>query len=470
MNIPSLAWRNTVRSLPKRWPLIVLLASTVALLLVGNTLFENTTEGLKRTYTHSLTGDWTVSAKGKEGFTIFGSELPLIGEYYVLPSLPRANELLDTLRRQPGVLGALGQVTAAGLLSLGGWTAPVPVFGVSFEDYFRLFPDLKLVQGDLKSGSGGRLLVNETEFTVITQALGRAPILGEAFTLSVFNDHSFTIRQVTLQGVYRYPATDELLSRIVLTDPDTARALNGYVYGSPVAGPSSTGTSQDQLDDLFLGAGDVEKPTSKGLSQSEVDTRLADTAARDLANMTLEGSWNFLVARGTVDSAALPDDVLVRNWRSSAGGNAMVVWLVQVMFNLGLGFVMAGAAFIVINSLALSVAERTKEIGTMRALGATKAGVALAISGEVLLVVTGAGALGVAMGLVMVGTLGWVGIPLANPYLQALFGTAVLHPVASKFSLVGHLAFSVLLGLVSLVQPVRLALKISPLQAMARGH
>lgn len=462
----GLAWRNLARSLPRRWPVIVILAVSVAALEVGNTLLENSSDGLKRTYTSSFTGDWTVSARGRESFTLFGSDLPLIGEYYVLPTIPNAADRLAALKAQTGVEGVVGQVTAGGQLSLEGWSAAVPVFGVDFEDYFSLFPALKLIEGSLQPGPG-RILVNETQFASMTRALGREPQLGESLTLAIFNDNSFTIRPVTLAGVFRYPAHDEALDRICLTDPDTARALNGYIYGSPGAG-ASAGTSQDDLNALFSDAHDTSAAAA-GVKQSDIEARLKDTKARDAANRVLDGSWNFLLVKGE-RPRGLGHELAVRDWKGSAGGTALVTWLVQLVFNASMGFVLAGAAVIGVNSLALSVSERSRELGTMRALGAGKFRVAALIATEAMLTVTGAALFGVVVGLLLLALLHHRGIPLENPYLQALFGGRLLRPLPTWAGTLGHIGLAVVLGLLSFLQPVRLVLRIQPVQAMGRGN
>ncbi len=463
----GLAWRNLARSFSRRWPVIVILAVSVAALEVGNTLLENSSDGLRRTYTSSFTGDWTVSARGRESFTLFGSDLPLIGEYYVLPTISNATELIASLRSQKGVSGVTGQVTAAGLLSLDSWAKPVPVFGVSFGEYFSLFPALKLLKGSLEPGAG-RILINEAQLDSITKTLGREPRLGESLTLTIFNDHSFTIRPVTLTGVFRYPTRDEVLDRIVLTDPDTARALNGYVYGSPGAG-TAVGTSQDDLNALFSDAHDSSVSVGGGVKQSDIEDRLKDTKARDAANRVLEGSWNFLLVKGA-QPRGISKEFSVRDWKSSAGGNALITWLVQLVFNVSMGFVLAGAAVISINSLALSVSERSRELGTMRALGAGRLRVSALIATEAMLTVTGAALIGVAFGLVILAVLHSLGIPLDNPYLQGLFGSRLLKPTATWGGTAEHIGLAVVLGLVSFLQPVRLVLRIQPVQAMARGN
>ena len=60
----------------------------------------------------------------------------------------------------------------------------------------------------------------------------------------------------------------------------------------------------------------------------------------------------------------------VRNWRGTAGAFALYVYLLQIAMYAGLFMVGGIVLILTINSLVMSVFERTSEIGTMRALGA----------------------------------------------------------------------------------------------------
>lgn len=467
LGLLRVAWRNTVRSFPRRWPVLVILASAVALLQLGNTLFESSTSGLERTYVRSFSSELTISARSEEGFNIFGNELPLIGEYQVLPVLPNATEWMARVEAQGA--RALGQVTAGGALSIGSWTKGVPLFGVDLPRYFAFFPDLKVVQGDPGAGAQRALMLNEAQYEEVSRALGAPPALGTAFTLTVFNDHSFSIREVKLVGVYRYPVRDAVLDRIALVDPDTARSLNGYIYGAPQDNlVPALGTSTDELNSLFEGMEDLTTSEDPGLTEKVVADRLADTTARDAQTATVAGSWNFVLTQGPWTPPHDPS-VQVRGWRDTSGGNALVVWLLQVLFNAGLIFVTVAAALVGINSLALSIAERNQELGTLRALGATKTRVAGLVMMESLFMVAGAGLVGVLGGAVLVVGLGRTGIELTNPYLQALFGAPRLYPHLSLVQMMASSLFSLGLGLVATVIPVRRTLGVTPGAAMARS-
>ena len=58
--IPRLVARNLVRNLPRLWAMGLALLLVFALLLLGNALLAQSTEGFRRVYTAYVTGDLTV--------------------------------------------------------------------------------------------------------------------------------------------------------------------------------------------------------------------------------------------------------------------------------------------------------------------------------------------------------------------------------------------------------------------------
>jgi putative ABC transport system permease protein len=166
-------------------------------------------------------------------------------------------------------------------------------------------------------------------------------------------------------------------------------------------------------------------------------------------------------------TAAAP--VQIRDWRDTAGGNAKIVWFIQWIFNLGLVFISLVAGLIVMNSMSLAVAERTSEIGTMRSLGASRVWVARLVSWETIVLVTGAGVVGLLAGAVLIVGLGSVGgLAVENPFLATLLGTNRYSPTLSLPLMFEHVLLSLALGALATILPVRKALQVSPLQAMAR--
>jgi ABC-type lipoprotein release transport system permease subunit len=198
------------------------------------------------------------------------------------------------------------------------------------------------------------------------------------------------------------------------------------------------------------------------------------------ARETVAGAWNFLLIKledpaafGRVQDrlrrAGYTEDngYLIRDWRSTVGGNAQIVTYLQLMFNLGLFFVAFGAAVIATNALVLSVLERTKEIGTLRALGAGKERVALMVGGETVTVVVGAAALGLALGGVALVLLNNAELTLDNQYINILFGGEPITGSVTPGLLFAHLLGALVLSIVAVLYPLKKALGIAPVEAMA---
>jgi putative ABC transport system permease protein len=353
---------------------------------------------------------------------------------------------------------------------------------VDFQEYSALFPRLHLLRGTLPDPGHPGILIHESRFVELAEANGSEPQLGSPVLITTRSDYTFTIREVPLAGVFTYPVSDPLLDHVALVDVDTARALNGYVYGTATP-ESPPAQSPEDLDDLFAVADDLA-PAEQDFSPSEVEERLqADDAQAAKALEAREGAWNFILIRladGAKTGGAAQinrelqrtgdpgtGEIRVRDWRQSAGGNALLVWVVQVLLNVGLIFIAAGAVVVTVNALVLSVLERTREIGTMRALGATRGRVGLMISGETLVLVVGAAVLGVGAGALLVAVVNLCHINLGNPVLQSLFGGRHLTARLSISLIGGHLGLGLVLGVLSVAYPLSRSLKIPPVTAMA---
>jgi len=469
-----LALKNTRLSLMKRLPLAVFLAGTLGLLFLGNTVFSGTDSGMARTFRTSLTADYSLSAVSEDPFNLFGSELPLLGEYFKMPVILDYESVAAAARA--AVPGAEWQPLVVGQakLSLKTFSAGVALFSADLPEYFHFFPSLELVRGTLPTAGEPAILMNERLFLRMAKSLGREPAIGEKILLTAAQDGSFALRDAPLAGVFRYPVYDPVLENVCLLDVGTGRALAGYYITA--AAPAAESSVAGSVDDLFAGASDTRAPTDEGISFESV-TREVETSGT--APVEDPHTWNFLLIRpprGVAAEAALQtalrtasSPVEVRDWRDTAGGNAKTVSFLQLLFNVGLVFVSLVAGMIVMNSMSLAVAERTREIGTMRSLGAGRGWVAQLISFETIILVTGSGLVGVAVGaslLYVTTILG--GVEVTNPYLSSLLGTTTYRPQVSGALMVEHVVLSLVLGALATILPARKALSVTPLQAMAR--
>ena len=130
------------------------------------------------------------------------------------------------------------------------------------------------------------------------------------------------------------------------------------------------------------------------------------------------------------------------------------------------GFLFAAAGVGVVNAMLMSVRERTREIGTMRALGMRRSRVVrlFVLEGLALGVVSAiAGALA---GGVVVAYLAATGIPMTVSSLAWMVGSDVLYPALVPESLLRATLSIVLLSTLAAVYPAFSASRLEPREAL----
>ncbi len=204
-----------------------LIALGVVLAVVGNSFFESSSVGLRRTFIDSFTGDLFVSPKEDTPLSLFGVDTPVIGSYSPIPVLARHDEILEALKSQPGISLTVSQISGYALLEAWGNKSPVVLFGINGDEYFEAFSAVRILNGRrLRSGVPG-VLISLKKAEEISRSAGRSLVVGDPILLSVFTNHGFSIREVPLTGIFQYPTENTALERIAYVDSDTLRALNG---------------------------------------------------------------------------------------------------------------------------------------------------------------------------------------------------------------------------------------------------
>ena len=118
-----------------------------------------------------------------------------------------------------------------------------------------------------------------------------------------------------------------------------------------------------------------------------------------------------------------------------------------------------GVASIMIGiSTYISVLERTKEIGILRAIGASKRDVANVFNAETLIEGLASGALGIAVTLLLI-------IPI-NAIVQHLTGIASLRAILPTSGAVALILISMLLTYIAGLIPSRFAARRNPVEAL----
>lgn len=137
----------------------------------------------------------------------------------------------------------------------------------------------------------------------------------------------------------------------------------------------------------------------------------------------------------------------------------------QVMYNGGFILVVVAGIIAIVNILIISIFERTGEIGTLRAIGATKNYIRGMIYLETLVLSIIAGFLAIITGKIVINIINNASLMINNNLIASLLGERTLNVSFIPLVAVISLVTSVLLGFLSSIFPVRMALGIEPVTA-----
>ena len=165
--------------------------------------------------------------------------------------------------------------------------------------------------------------------------------------------------------------------------------------------------------------------------------------------------------------AALPAGVEFRRQGSQTTENRRMLsafrWNLRILSYVAL----VVGAFLIFNTISVSVVRRRPEIGIVRALGASRAGVMAAFLGEAVCLGVAGALLGIVLGRLMaIGA-----VRLLGATVEGLYVSSTPAPIELTTSTVLlALAIGIGLSLASAASPAREASMVSPVEAMARAQ
>lgn len=450
---------------------------------VGNAVLDGTDRGVRRAFIDSFTGDLSVSAATGAEFSLFGDDSPVVGGFSSIPAIAQGAALAKDLEARPQVSHAISIVCGQAAMEVDQYRQGINAFGIEGPEYFKAFGSLTVVKGVPIDGRSPGVMITEARATAIAQARGKALELGDIIQLTEVSSEGFQIRRAPLVGLIRYQVANETLDSLVLVDATTLRSLLGMSLGVEQGAAPSTleaPINASSLDDLFADAKDQVAKPEAGLKLSKVEGQLRkELAVNDPLRMESSAANFVLVSlRPGADARALAaalrkeyaaagSRLRVLDWRHTAGFSALYIFWIRIIFNVGFFIAIFGGMLIIINALVISVIERTGEIGTMRALGASRGFVRKLFFAETMMLMLAYGLAGIALGGVASFALGRGGITIGNPFMATLFGSHTLEPAFTAVSALYHIGIAALIGALGWIYPVRLALRIQPVRAIA---
>jgi ABC-type antimicrobial peptide transport system permease subunit len=124
------------------------------------------------------------------------------------------------------------------------------------------------------------------------------------------------------------------------------------------------------------------------------------------------------------------------------------------------------ALVVINNALVMATLERVHEIGTLRAIGAQRSFIVSMLVIESLVVGVSAGAIGAALGGLVITVLGMTGIPATSDVMTFFFSGPRLFPSVGPTDLLFAMLTVMVVSVISGIYPAWLAIRVSPREAM----
>ena len=473
---------------------------------VGNGFIESVNNGMEKDFRANYTADIIVSAPIPDGvyMDLFGiTDLANVMEVKQIPALPDVKAAEKIISETSGILQKSNIVTTQGILMETDEflledqdMMKIPVFYMfagEADAYFKMFPNQKITEGRYPAPGTNEILVDERLKKNFSEYYKSEMQLNQTIYISGVSMQTL-IREAKIVGFYNQPDENSAMYSIVYADPSLARAFADLTYGANFVQElpdeidfSISDASEDDLfgndDDLFADSTFDDSFISS--SDVDFDDILGDTTLRDELNKTDDGAWHYILLRcekgmSDVEIDAVIEDLnnkfaaagveaVARDWEGAAGTFTSSVDSISSLFTV-LIIILAIVVFIIImNTMVISVLERTGEIGTMRAIGADKSFVRKLFFCESITLTLGAELLGTILSLVIMTILNACNFTVSDDIAKMILGGGSISFIPTVGNFVSTMIIILVGTILANLYPVSSALKITPLKALSKG-
>ncbi|MCF0241410.1 MAG: ABC transporter permease [Treponema sp.] len=507
--IIKLALKNLKEHNSKTTIISLFLTFGMAIVILGNSFLESVNRGLEKDFRQNYTGDVAICLKPERGtnYDIFGvkttsfsaaMEMPQIP---ALPELDKVQEIVnanDAIEKHTKLISSQVFIAKGVEMDLSELTdrddltfddMPISMlFAGENGTYWNTFPDVKFIEGNYPTPNTNEVIIDTRVKKAFENLYKESLNVGD--TILMAGTSMGIIREAKVVGIFNPPNENSAMFQIIYGDASLVRSFARLTYGTNFVQeiPDSIDLNLSSLDeDDMFGSDDMfaeieEDDSFLSAESANFDDILGDTTLRDKLNETDEGAWNFILAKVKNPSTAdkvVADlnktfkeaglNVYAMNWKYAAISYSGTVEGMGFIFNL-LIIILAIVVFIIImNTMTVSVIERTGEIGTMRAIGAEKKFVKALFNSEAILITLISAVFGIILSLIIMAIFNSFEITISNSIAKMILGGGLLH-FSPTLGIIIMTVVSALLGsLISNIYPVRSALKVTPLKALSKG-
>ncbi|MBR5400965.1 MAG: FtsX-like permease family protein [Treponema sp.] len=506
----KLALRNLKEHKSKTIIIACFLMFGVAIVILGNSFLESVNRGLEKDFRANYTGDIAIGKNPEKGVIndIFGvNSTNITTELPQLPAIPELDKVMEIVNSTDGIKSQTKLISAQILVAygvemdlsdlvdrddLGFDDMPISMlFAGENDSYWDTFTGVNFVEGTYPAPGTNEIMV-DTRVKKAYESLYSRPLNIGDTVLCAGASSSNILREAKVVGVFNPPNENSAMFQIVYCNPDFARAFADLTYASNFENqiPDTIDLSIAELDedDMFssfdddLFAIDDTSMDFLGGGIDDFDSILGDTTLRDQLNKTDEGAWHYILmkAKNPLQTNAIIAelnqkfkeaglDVYAMDWKAAAYSYSGSVEGIGLVFNI-LIIILAIVVFIIImNTMIVSVIERTGEIGTMRAIGAERKFVRRLFFSETFFLTSISSLAGVILSFIIMAIFNSLNITITNSIAKMILGGGLLRFSPTVGIILCTIIIAVGGSVLSNLYPVSSALKITPLKALNHG-
>ncbi|MBN1577561.1 MAG: ABC transporter permease [Chitinispirillaceae bacterium] len=457
-----------MRSLLRRKVRMVLIGLLVVLgtmlIVIGETFSLSVKQSSKSAIVNYFTGDLIIySERAKDNPSPFSFTTPL-------PVVPDPHRIEEWLASHPMVEKHVAIAQNYGLLSIekqgNKYEVPFIFYAVDPKQYRAAFPNISVEEGRFYDTDGGGpeagvvLSAFQKENYAKNYSVNVEP--GDAVTLLSLSDGgSVNAVPSRLVGIYKPKYYTNVFNYINFLDIKSYARLYNFTGVDASSMPESfnRALASESDDDIFGLAGSFE---------SGLDTK--NLVSRELSGYTMI----VVKLKNPADATAFTGEITRQNsgvkvatWSEASGFFAYISRIIQAVIYGATFLIFLIVVFILMNTLIISVLERTGEIGTLRAMGAEKSFITAVFLWESFLLNGAAALCGMVVSIVLVATIGGgEGILLPDIIQQYLTGGGGIRLLVTVRPFAEALAIIIIVSLLATIYPIKVATAVTPLKAM----
>jgi len=507
--------RLALRNLKEHKAKTAIIASFIvigcALVILGNAFIENVNRGLEKDFRENYTGDITITDLSDEGlvYHLFGVEghpwdghIPQIAAITDIEAAEQVIQQTEEVKSYTKMVASKvflmeygKEVNLSDVLStdnLDVTSLPIAfIFAGESSTYYDVFKGINLLEGTYPHDGKDEVLIDTQLKEGYERNYKKQLNVGDKVLILGANTDG-VVREAVVCGIYTQANKNSAMFQTMYASPSFTRPFSDLIYGSVSteeleinANTELASLSEDDLfgdfsDDFF----DIEEDDSLLVSTDSFDfyNILGDTTERDKLNQSDDNSWNFIHIK--LDNPKDAEDVIAKlndtftangikakaiNWKVAATTYTSTVEGINVIFNIMVIILAIVVFFIIMNTMTVSVVERTGEIGTMRAIGSEKSFVRALFFSESLIITVVSAIIGSFIAIIVASIINSFGINIQNSMAKIILGGGALHFTVTPAIVLTTIIVATLGSVLSNIYPVSSALKVSPLKALTKG-